>query len=128
MINNNFHTLQELPAFVRGKLCNIMPLSPFHVCKLLSIYFPSQIFFFLKKITFIDREPIKHKLGLGLLFVTYPKQASMTSPYKLAQSLIWTRVGIVKWTVFLAFKIAIYHMTHKNSYTKTLSLSRPKSV
>ena len=36
------YTLQELPAFVRGKLCDIMPLSPFPVCVLLSVYFPSQ--------------------------------------------------------------------------------------
>ena len=35
------YTLQELLAFVRGKLCDIMPLSPFHVC-VLSVYFPSQ--------------------------------------------------------------------------------------
>ena len=36
------YTLQELLAFVRGKLCDIMPLSPFPVCVLLSVYFPSQ--------------------------------------------------------------------------------------
>ena len=35
------YTLQELPAFVRGKLCDIIPLSPFHVC-VFSVYFPSQ--------------------------------------------------------------------------------------
>ena len=35
------YTLQELAAFVRGKLCDIMPLSPFPMC-VLSVYFPSQ--------------------------------------------------------------------------------------
>ena len=34
---------EELPAFVRGKLCDIMPLFSFSVCVcVLSVYFPSQ--------------------------------------------------------------------------------------
>ena len=37
------YTLQELPAFVVGKLCDIMPLSPFPLCVcVLSICVPSQ--------------------------------------------------------------------------------------
>ena len=36
------YTLQELPAFVRGKLCDIMPLSPFPVCVCCKNYIPSK--------------------------------------------------------------------------------------
>ena len=45
-------------------------------------------------------------------------QASMTSPSKLAQSLIWTRAGIVKWIGFLAFRTAIYHDPQKILHNK----------